>query len=669
MASKPVLGFKDFERLARSIGTFKEDASQDSCRRFKSWNTNSFKFYLDLAVTDYNITEDTHRSLFLKSLDEGIRMRLKNVVLPREITDFNVEQLIEKTQMFFQRKCNAIVERVKLHRRIQREEEAVQKYAKGLKRIATNCSFKAGEYEDRLRDIFVAGLKDDSTLQKMYEKEDLLMQTLDEVILLAKTLEGARDSVMATREAMTESQGKVCHLQGRKYVKEGKPYNKRQQARRGFVCFQCGEEGHYQWEYTKKTAKNQEKSLGFRRGKVAKPEDVIQRTKKVQQARNSQMVDLEESWSQEDEESSYCIDSVTKNVYCAETVRDTLRKLEVKVRVDDCFLTFRVDTGTDVSLMDEIAWNTLGQPKLSKEREQLRNASGQIMRFKGMMTGQVRFCNNLAPIQFYVKQGTGSNLLGMVWVKKDGMATVCIDYHKAMGNHGGVMLTESSEIAAPVEKLLQQFSELFTDELGCCSEIVGISVQPEADLKVCPFRRPPMHLRAQIEKELERNVKNDVLEPVNIALCAFPTANIVKPNGDIRICGDFKPLNRIMVVDQYPIPIPAEMFSSLAGGKMFSKIDLKDAYNQLRVDKESQKWLLINTHKGLFKYRQLPFGISSAPAIFQRTIAKVLKGVRGICIYMDDILISGKDKQEHMQNLSQVFQKLQHHGFRIRRDK
>ena len=98
-------------------------------------------------------------------------------------------------------------------------------------------------------------------------------------------------------------------------------------------------------------------------------------------------------------------------------------------------------------------------------------------------------------------------------------------------------------------------------------------------------------------------MKNDVLEAVNIALCAFPTVNIVKPNGHIRICGDFKPLNRIMVVDQYPIPIPAEMFSSLAGGKMFSKIDLKDAYNQLRVDEDSQKWLVINTHKGLFKYR------------------------------------------------------------------
>ena len=110
--------------------------------------------------------------------------------------------------------------------------------------------------------------------------------------------------------------------------------------------------------------------------------------------------------------------------------------------MDDCFLTFRVDTGADVFLMDDIAWNKLGQPKLSKEREQLQNASGRIMRFKDMMTGQVRFCNNLAPIQFYVRQGKGSNLLEMDWVKKVGMATVCIDYLKAMENHGGVMLTE-----------------------------------------------------------------------------------------------------------------------------------------------------------------------------------------------------------------------------------
>ena len=70
---------------------------------------------------------------------------------------------------------------------------------------------------------------------------------------------------------------------------------------------------------------------------------------------------------------------------------------------------------------------------------------------------------------------------------------------------------------------------------------MGISVRPEADLKVFSLRRPPMHLRAQIEKELKRNVKNSVLELVNIALCAFPTVNIVKPNDDIRIWGDFKP--------------------------------------------------------------------------------------------------------------------------------
>ena len=78
-------------------------------------------------------------------------------------------------------------------------------------------------------------------------------------------------------------------------MKGGKPYNKRHPAGRGFVCFQCREEVHYQWECTEKTAKNQEKSLGFRRSKVAKPGDVIQKTKKVQQDRNLQKVHLDEA--------------------------------------------------------------------------------------------------------------------------------------------------------------------------------------------------------------------------------------------------------------------------------------------------------------------------------------------------------------------------------------
>ena len=88
-----------------------------------------------------------------------------------------------------------------------------------------------------------------------------------------------------------------------------------------------------------------------------------------------------------------------------------------------------------------------------------------------------------------------------------------------------------------------------------------------------------MHLRKEIEIELDRLLEREVLKTVNNALCAFPTVNVVKQSGSVRICGDFKPLNKFIVVDQLPIPHLSHLFTVLVGGQKFSKLDLSDAWN------------------------------------------------------------------------------------------
>ena len=93
----------------------------------------------------------------------------------------------------------------------------------------------------------------------------------------------------------------------------------------------------------------------------------------------------------------------------------------------------------------------------------------------------------------------------------------------------------------------------------------------------------------------------------------------MKPDGLIRICGDYRlTINKAAKVDSYPIPRVEDLFASLAGGKTFSKLDVAHAYLQLPLDEISREYVTINAHKGLFCYKRLPFGISSAPAIFQR---------------------------------------------------
>ena len=130
---------------------------------------------------------------------------------------------------------------------------------------------------------------------------------------------------------------------------------------------------------------------------------------------------------------------------------------------------------------------------------------------------------------------------------------------------------------------------------------------------------------------------------------------MIKPNGSLRICGDYKvTVNSASKLDKYLLPRIEDLFSQLEGGKTYSKLDLSNAFQQVSLDTESKKFTTINTSKGLFQYTRLPFGISSAPSIFQRVMDGVLSGLDGVAAYIDDIVVTGKTEQEHLQNLDKV---------------
>ena len=117
---------------------------------------------------------------------------------------------------------------------------------------------------------------------------------------------------------------------------------------------------------------------------------------------------------------------------------------------------------------------------------------------------------------------------------------------------------------------------------------------------------------------------------------------IVKTSGKIRICCDYRAtVNTATKTDQYPIPRIEDIYSTLNGGQVFSKIDCSDAYLQFRLHVDYRKYTTINTPIGLVQYTRLPFGVSSAPVIYQRVMNNMLKSISGVCVYLDDVLISG----------------------------
>ena len=108
------------------------------------------------------------------------------------------------------------------------------------------------------------------------------------------------------------------------------------------------------------------------------------------------------------------------------------------------------------------------------------------------------------------------------------------------------------------------------------------------------------------------------------------------------------------------------LMACLTGGKQFTKLDLRSAYQQRPLDSESSALVTINTHKGLYEYTKLPFG---APAIFQCTMDSILQGLPKVIYYLDDILVTGHSEEEHLSNLEEVLRRLKEHGISLHRDK
>nr|XP_037279976.1 uncharacterized protein K02A2.6-like [Rhipicephalus microplus] len=120
-------------------------------------------------------------------------------------------------------------------------------------------------------------------------------------------------------------------------------------------------------------------------------------------------------------------------------------------------------------------------------------------------------------------------------------------------------------------------------------------------------------------------------------------------------------------MEQYPLLRVDDTFANLNGGEAFSTLDLRNAYNQLPLDEDSKRLVVFNTHKGLYCFNRLPFGVSSAPAIFQRRMEAVLSGIPGVQVYLDDIIVS--EKANDCRILEQGLQRLREHGLRLRREK
>ena len=216
--------------------------------------------------------------------------------------------------------------------------------------------------------------------------------------------------------------------------------------------------------------------------------------------------------------------------------------------------------------------------------------------------------------------------------------------------------------------ILQKHTQLLEEGVGALQEVKAkIHVDPTATPIFHKARQVPYALRGKIEQGLERLEGAGTIEPVQYSEWVAPIVPVMKSDGTVRICGDYKLIvNKVSKLDGYSIPNLDDLYTKLVGGQTFTELDLSHAYEQMLVDENSKELLTINTHKGLYRHNRLPYGVASAPGIFQRTMEGLLQGIPSTGVLLDNILITGPSTEEHLDNIEKVLRRLSEAGLQLK---
>ena len=185
-----------------------------------------------------------------------------------------------------------------------------------------------------------------------------------------------------------------------------------------------------------------------------------------------------------------------------------------------------------------------------------------------------------------------------------------------------------------------------------------------------PCRKIPFAQHDKLKAELERmeamGVITKIHEPTEWVNSFVP---VTKPNGKLRVCLDPRHLNKAIKREHFKLPTRDEVTSQFANAKMFSKLDASNGFWQMKLEDGSTNFCTFNTPFGRYKYLRLPFGISSAPEIYHRTINSLFSHLEGVDTSMDDIIVYGSTPQEHDERLEATMNVVREVGLKLKKKK
>ena len=541
--------------------------------------------------------------------------------LSAEETD-NVDILMTKFREYCDPRKNIVYERHMFFNRSQQPGEKVDNFITDLKRLSSSCEF--GELRDSLiRDRIVGGIMSQPLKQRMLRDNDL---TLDKAVSMAH----AEEQTMVQLQAMdgekcvdvVSSKGKYGHKKNRETPSKANGNCSKCNSTHppkacpafGKKCLKCGKHNHFAKCCRTKT--------------YTKSVHVVE--------------------GEEEETPVYWL-----GIIDLDSQRENIRAWYVTAAIEGQKVRMKVDTGAEANVIPFNQWKAIkGGGKLEHTKVKLKGFNNTDIEVKGVAEVNLKVGDQTVVDKVFVTASNSCAVMGL----RTAMAFKLVDPNsQAHLQINGITL----------DNLIDTHKDVF-EGLGAYPDQYHITLEKDAKPVIHPPRRVPPALHKQLKEKLDSMMDEGVIAPVDQPTEWVNSLVIAqKKNGDLRLCLDPKDLNKHIQREQFEIPTFDQVASTLGGKKVFTILDQKDSYWQVRLDDESSYLTTFNTPFGRYRFRRMPFGISSASEILQKQAYKTFGDITGVYCLSDDTLVAADSDEEHDEIINKVMQRARERGVKF----
>lgn len=553
-----------------------------------------------------------------------------DVLTSTNITDESrkkYSEVMAKFDTFFNVRRNVIFERARFNRRNQGQNESAEQYITALYSLVETCEY--GDLRDEmLRDRIVVGIRDTALSERLQLDSELTLEKAKKAVrqkeaVKAQHLQLRGEGTKKDPIVLDEVKGRTPPLKKRAARPFQKTGGSHQTATKP-QCQRCGRDKHAP---EKCPARNATCHKCNRKGHFS-----AQCFSKTAAASTNEL----------------SLDSAFLGTVSSEQEAVWTSTLLLGTKE----IPFKLDTGAEVTAISEETYRMLGAKTLEKASKALYGPTCQSLKVLGQFTGLLKHQDHSSSQTIFVVRGLKTNLLGLPAI------TSLRLLQRINATHADEM------------DIRERFSKVFKG-LGTLGEEYQIQLREGAKpYALYTPRNVPIPLRGKVQEELDRMESAGVISRVDqpTPWCAG-MVTVPKKSGAVRICVDLKPLNESVLREVHPMPKVDETLAQLAGARVFSKLDANSGFWQIPLAEESRLLTTFVTPYGRYCFNKLPFGISSAPELFQKRMSKVLAGLEGVVCQVDDVLVFGKDKAEHDERLVAVLGRIEKAGITLNSEK